>query len=234
MRRNSAEVRVRTGFRSDGTITFREIDADYLLGAYADISDRVVGKGSYTGCGPYRVPAARIVARSVLSHTPPSTAFRGFGTPQVALGGRVEPGRGGPAARDRPSGAAAAQPARRGEAVHPRRPACRRAVGAGGQEGGRADRLGQPAAGRPRPRHRRSASSQDRRPAFPTRPSGCSRTAASIMSAGTSDMGQGARTVFTQIAAEELGVPVDRITLVMGDTAPCPTTSRPRPAGRRC
>ena len=33
--------------------------------------------------GPYRVPAARIVARSILSHTVPSTAFRGFGNPQV-------------------------------------------------------------------------------------------------------------------------------------------------------
>ena len=87
VRRNSAEVTVRTGFRSDGTITFREIDANYLLGAYADISDRVVGKGTYLSCGPYRVPAARIVARSVLSHTPPSTAFRGFGAPQVHWAG---------------------------------------------------------------------------------------------------------------------------------------------------
>ncbi|MGH2456382.1 MAG: xanthine dehydrogenase family protein molybdopterin-binding subunit, partial [Candidatus Limnocylindria bacterium] len=82
-RRNSAEVRVRTGFLADGTITFRDIHADYLLGAYADISDRVVGKGAYPGNGPYRVPAARIVARAILSHTPPSTAFRGFGAPQV-------------------------------------------------------------------------------------------------------------------------------------------------------
>jgi CO/xanthine dehydrogenase Mo-binding subunit len=40
---------------------------------------------------------------------------------------------------------------------------------------------------------------------------------ASVMS-GTSDMGQGARTVFTQIAAQELGLPLDRVTIVMGDT----------------
>ena len=32
--------------------------------------------------GPYRTLSARIVARSVLSHTVPSTAFRGFGNPQ--------------------------------------------------------------------------------------------------------------------------------------------------------
>ena len=42
-----------------------------------------MSKGSYVGAGPYRMPAARIVARGVLSHTVPSTAFRGFGNPQV-------------------------------------------------------------------------------------------------------------------------------------------------------
>ena len=43
-----------------------------------------------------------------------------------------------------------------------------------------------------------------------------------IVSAGTSDMGQGSRTLFAQIAAEELGVPIGRITVVMGDTAVVP------------
>lgn len=43
-----------------------------------------------------------------------------------------------------------------------------------------------------------------------------------IVYAGTSDMGQGSRTLFAQIAAEELGVPIDRITIVMGDTAVVP------------
>ena len=82
VRRNSTEIRVRSGFRTDGTLVFRDIESNYLLGAYADIADRTVTKGSYAACGPYRVPAARIVARSILSHTTPSTAFRGFGNPQ--------------------------------------------------------------------------------------------------------------------------------------------------------
>jgi CO/xanthine dehydrogenase Mo-binding subunit len=43
-----------------------------------------------------------------------------------------------------------------------------------------------------------------------------------ILYAGTSDMGQGSRTLFAQIAAEELGVPIGRITVVMGDTAVVP------------
>ena len=43
-----------------------------------------------------------------------------------------------------------------------------------------------------------------------------------IVYAGTSDMGQGARTVFAQIAADELGAPLDWVTIVMGDTAVVP------------
>ena len=62
---------------------FRDIEANYLVGAYADIADRVVGKGSYTVERAVPGPRpSRIVARSLLSHTVPSTAFRGFGNPQ--------------------------------------------------------------------------------------------------------------------------------------------------------
>jgi CO/xanthine dehydrogenase Mo-binding subunit len=40
--------------------------------------------------------------------------------------------------------------------------------------------------------------------------------------AGTSDMGQGARTIFAQIDADELVVPIDQIDVVMGDTSVVP------------
>jgi CO/xanthine dehydrogenase Mo-binding subunit len=43
-----------------------------------------------------------------------------------------------------------------------------------------------------------------------------------VVYAGTSDMGQGARTIFAQIAADELGAPLDWVTVVMGDTAVVP------------
>ena len=39
---------------------------------------------------------------------------------------------------------------------------------------------------------------------------------------GKMDMGQGSRTLLAQAFAEELGVPVERVTLVMGDTRLCP------------
>src|SRR5260370_42195644 len=84
VRRTAFQIRLRTGFAADGALCFQDAEADALLGAYADIAPRVVSKATYLMCGPYRVPHARIRARALLSHTPPATAFRGFGTPQVA------------------------------------------------------------------------------------------------------------------------------------------------------
>src|SRR6476469_8007496 len=43
-----------------------------------------------------------------------------------------------------------------------------------------------------------------------------------VVYAGTSDMGQGARTIFAQIAAHELGAPIEWVTVVMGDTVVVP------------
>src|SRR5439155_1151705 len=43
-----------------------------------------------------------------------------------------------------------------------------------------------------------------------------------VVYSGTSDMGQGARTIFAQIAAHELGAPLEWVTVVMGDTAVVP------------
>ena len=83
VRRTSAMVHARTGFDAGGRIVFQDLDANFLIGAYADIGSRVVSKACYAGCGPYLTPHARVLARAVLSHTTPSTAFRGFGTPQA-------------------------------------------------------------------------------------------------------------------------------------------------------
>jgi len=221
VRRAAAEVRVRTGFMADGTLAFQDIAADYLIGAYADIADRVVGKGSYPGCGPYRVPAARILARSVLSHTVPSTAFRGFGNPQVnwavesnldagalALGvDRLELRLRNVAHRgeafipfDTPADGHWEQPLRRAAELigwgTPLPPGHGRGIALGIKSG--------PTTGLSYATVRLLVDGSV------------------VVFAGTSDMGQGARTVFAQIAAQELGAPLDWVTVVMGDTSVVP------------
>ena len=221
VRRNSTQIRVRSGFRADGTMVFRGIEADYLLGAYADIADRTVTKGSYVACGPYRVPAARIVARSILSHTTPSTAFRGFGNPQPIWATESNMDEAARALGIDPLELRLQNLARRGEAFLP---GDTPADGEWEQTVRRAAELigwGSPLP----PGHGRGIAIGMK--AGPT--TGLSYSTVRLLGdgsvivyAGTSDMGQGARTVFAQIAAEELGAPIEWVTVVMGDTAVVP------------
>jgi len=221
VRRAAADVTVRTGFRSDGTLAFQDIAADYLIGAYADIADRVVGKGSYPGCGPYRVPAARILARSVLSHTVPSTAFRGFGNPQVNWAVESNLDAGARALGIDRLELRLRNLARPGEAFIPFDTPC---DGQWEQSVRRAAEL--IGWGSPLPAgHGRGIALGIK--SGPT--TGLSYATVRLLADGsvivyaaTSDMGQGARTVLAQIAADELGAPLDWVTVVMGDTAIVP------------
>ena len=221
VRRAACEVRVRTGVDRDGALRFEDITADYLIGAYADIADRVVGKGSYPAAGPYNVPAVRILARSVLSHTVPSTAFRGFGNPQVnwAVESNLDE-----AARAIGMDRLAIRLrnlARKGDAFIPFDTP---ADGDWEQTVQRAAELIGWDAPLP-PGHGRGLAVGIK--SGPT--TGLSYSTVRLLGdgsvvvlAGTSDMGQGARTVFAQIAAMELGAPLDWVTVVMGDTAIVP------------
>jgi CO/xanthine dehydrogenase Mo-binding subunit/aerobic-type carbon monoxide dehydrogenase small subunit (CoxS/CutS family) len=84
VRRCDTRVRVRLGFRRDGTLLALDCRADFDVGAYADIGPRVVQKGTYTATGPYRVPHVRLHSTAVYTNTTPGGAFRGFGVPQLA------------------------------------------------------------------------------------------------------------------------------------------------------
>ena len=221
VRRAAADVHVRTGFLSDGTIAFQDIEADYLIGAYADIADRVVGKGSYPGCGPYRVGAARILARSVLSHTVPSTAFRGFGNPQVNWAVESNLTEGALALGIDPLELRLRNLARKGEAFIPFDTP---ADGDWEQTVRRAAELIGWGTELPPGRGRGIAIGIKSGPT-----TGLSYAtvrlladASAVVYAGTSDMGQGARTILAQIVSDELGVPLDWVSVVMGDTAVVP------------
>jgi CO/xanthine dehydrogenase Mo-binding subunit len=221
VRRTSCEMRARTGFNRDGTIAFQAIESDFLMGAYADIAERVIAKSNYLACGPYRVPNARITVRALLSHTTPSTAFRGFGTPQVAWAHESQMD---DAARrlaiDRVE-IRLRNLARKGEAFVPDdTPAdgdwpesVRKAAAAIG--------WGTPLA----PGHGRGLAVAIKASATIGASYAIVRlhwdSSATVLT-GTSDMGQGARTVLAQIAANELGIPVESVRIVMGDTAAVP------------
>jgi CO/xanthine dehydrogenase Mo-binding subunit len=221
VRRGAAEVHVRTGFRRDGTLVFRELEANYLIGAYADIADRTVAKGSYTSMGPYRCPSVRIVARSVLSHTVPSTAFRGFGNPQQIWAVESNMNEAARVLGIDPLELRLRNVAAPGEVFIP---------GDTPADGDWAVALRRAAElidwDSPTPAGRGRGIAVGLK-SGPT--TGLSYSTVRLLVdgsvvvyAGTSDMGQGARTIFAQIAADELGAPLEWVTVVSGDTAVVP------------
>jgi CO/xanthine dehydrogenase Mo-binding subunit len=83
--REASEIWIRSSFAADGRLLSQEIRADFLVGAYADVSPRVVAKSGLHACGPYRTPAAAVRARGLYTTTPPTTAFRGFGAGHLVM-----------------------------------------------------------------------------------------------------------------------------------------------------
>ncbi|MCH1867819.1 xanthine dehydrogenase family protein molybdopterin-binding subunit [Nocardioides sp. CFH 31398] len=219
MRRAACRIHARTGFASDGTVLTHELRADYLIGAYADVAPRVMSKGSYVGAGPYRIPAVRIDARAVLSNTTPSTAFRGFGCPQVAWATESQMD-----AAARALGLSGLEIRRRN--LIGRGEAFVRGECPAPSDGDWLESLEKAAAlidhDAPRPPGRGVGIAVAIKPGAT---SGLSQSlvrllydGSALAYAGTSDMGQGARTLWQQILADELGVGLDAVSVVSGDT----------------
>lgn len=82
-KRHPSIVRHRTGVQRDGTIVGAEIDIIFDGGAYTTLSPVVLSRGILHAGGAYRLPAASIRGRAVATNTPPNGAFRGFGVPQT-------------------------------------------------------------------------------------------------------------------------------------------------------
>jgi len=82
-KRHPSRVRYRTGAKSDGTLTAIEVDVTLNAGAYQTLSSAVLWRSLCTAAGPYRIPNVAVDAKSVATNTVPNGAFRGFGSPQV-------------------------------------------------------------------------------------------------------------------------------------------------------
>ncbi len=80
-----AKIIVKTGVNKDGTFVARQCEVFLNGGAYANSGPSVTEKAGYRAHGPYRIPHVRTDAYSIYTNTVPAGAFRGFGGPQVAF-----------------------------------------------------------------------------------------------------------------------------------------------------
>lgn len=80
--RHEAIVAIKSGVLSDGTLHAREMEIYWGSGAYNEKSATVCIRGSQFAPGPYRIPHVSVNAYSVYTNKPVSGAFRGYGIPQ--------------------------------------------------------------------------------------------------------------------------------------------------------
>ena len=84
-KRHPSRIRARAVADADGHLVAYEFDSDFDTGAYASWGPTVAGRVPVHCMGPYRVPNVRADSRAILTNSPPSGAFRGFGVPQAAI-----------------------------------------------------------------------------------------------------------------------------------------------------
>jgi CO/xanthine dehydrogenase Mo-binding subunit len=89
-KRHPAVVRHRTGATRDGRLVAQDVEIVMDGGAYVTLSPVVLSRGTLHGTGPYDCPNVRIRSRAVMTNTPPNGAFRGFGAPQTLFAAEMQ------------------------------------------------------------------------------------------------------------------------------------------------
>jgi CO/xanthine dehydrogenase Mo-binding subunit len=241
-KRHPAIVRHRTGVTKDGRLTAMDIDVVLDGGAYATLSGVVLSRGMIHASGPYRCDHIRARGRVTMTNTPPNGAFRGFGAPQTQFAVEVH--------MDAIADRLGIDPLRLRER-NALRPGDTTATGQKvGKDCSALEVLRE--AGR-----RTNFSKRRRALAGSNRGIGLSlffhgsgftgggevklASKASLaltehgvqIRVGSTEIGQGTRTMHAQIVADTLGIPYDRVDVSVADTATVPD-SGPTVASRTC
>ena len=241
-KRHPAIVRHRTGVSRDGRLLAMEIEVLLDGGAYVTLSPVVLSRGAIHAAGAYRCDHVRIDGRAVMTNTPPNGAFRGFGAPQTQFAVEVH--------MDRIAEQLGMDPARI-RAINALRPGDTTATGqVMGEDCSAVEVLEQAVrrSGYRRKRHAYAGTNRGIGLALFFHGSGftgsgevhlASKAALELTEqgvrilVGSTEIGQGTRTMHAQIVADALGVPYESVLTAEPDTAVVPD-SGPTVASRTC
>ncbi|HEY5950884.1 MAG TPA: xanthine dehydrogenase family protein, partial [Kofleriaceae bacterium] len=84
-KRHPARVHHRMAVDASGEIVAIDVDVVMDGGGYLTLSPVVLSRGVLHAAGPYRCPVVRVRGRVVATNHPPHGAFRGFGAPQTTF-----------------------------------------------------------------------------------------------------------------------------------------------------
>ena len=82
-KRHPSWIRHRTALTADGRLLAQDIEVVMDGGAYVTLSPVVLSRGIIHAAGPYACDHVRITGRAMFSNAVPFGAFRGFGAPQT-------------------------------------------------------------------------------------------------------------------------------------------------------
>ena len=220
-RSDDAYTWMRTAVDANGKIIARQARIYMNTGAYAENSPLVVEKSTNRCVGPYAIPNVQIDNYSFYTNTVPASSYRGFGCAQVTLPGESQIDELAAKIGKDPYEFRLMNTAKPGEEFFP---------GMRPFDGTLKEDLeiAAKAVGWKEPlekgRGRGVACSGSDAGAYPLTSTAIRVYAdgsASLMT-GSTELGQGSHTVLPQIAAEELGIPVDNVRVVSSDTAITP------------
>lgn len=242
-------IRSRWGATRSGKVIAAEVELVADGGGYAYTSTKVLGNATLMCTGPYEIPNVKVDSYAVYTNNMVTGAFRGFGGPQGAFAAEMQMNRLAEALGMDPveirlrnvlhegSLLSVGTPLPKGVSIPQVIEACAREAGwqisqtDGGDVSARRDASligSQPA---PKPHVKRgvgfAAAFKNVGFSFGA-PEQCTATVELhggaeiervVVHHAASEVGQGVYTVITQAAAEAAGVPVDRVELIVSDTA---------------
>ncbi|HXG52113.1 MAG TPA: xanthine dehydrogenase family protein molybdopterin-binding subunit [candidate division Zixibacteria bacterium] len=216
--RHPSRVRIKTGVTRDGRLVARQCVIHMNTGAYADAGPRVTQKAGYRCFGPYRLPHMKTDAYTVYSNTVPAGAYRGFGTLQVTWAYESQMDIIAEALGLDPLEFRLKNLLRKGELYTPGDTPVDCDLRAGLLRA--AEEIGWRERAKPRRGKGLAVCMKDGGGTYKISSAAVKLNAdgSVVLLTGTVEIGQGARTALSQIVAEELGLPFDRITVAQLDT----------------
>ncbi|HEY1270137.1 MAG TPA: xanthine dehydrogenase family protein molybdopterin-binding subunit [Candidatus Binatia bacterium] len=217
-RRHSAICKVKTGFKKDGTLTAKEAEIYLNTGAVAETGPTVAGRALIRILGPYRIPNLKITSYCIYTNTVSAASFRSIGGPQTAWATESQLDIIAQKLGMDPMELRRKNLLRKGEELRPKGnpidadlfkglDAVAKAIGWDGvttrDGGGRGIAFGVTDPGAP---------------LASTSTVHVLADGSVVLLTGTVELGQGSKTVMSQIVAEELSVPLDRVTVRPIDT----------------
>ena len=217
-RGDGANVHIASAYDADGRLLGRRAEIALNTGAYAENSPLVARKAANRISGPYRIPAVDVTCRAVYTNTAPASSFRGFGAPQGNLAGESQMDEAAERLGLDPLDIRLRNVAAPGESLWPKVRGLDADLNADlCLVADALDWWAPPAAGSGRGLAI-SASDAGSEPVSTAVVRVTSDGSVTLV-VGSTEIGQGSSTVLPQIAAAEMGVPLDRVHLLQSDTA---------------